>query len=59
MADSTINALTAATSALVADEMEVNEAGSSKKVTIQQISDLVVQNTTGQIEAMRLGMALP
>lgn len=35
-----ISELTAVSAALAADEMEVNEAGTSKKTTIQQIADL-------------------
>lgn len=40
MADTKVSALTAATAALMADEIPVNEAGTSKKVTIQQMATL-------------------
>lgn len=41
MADSRISDLTAAGSALGADQMEVNEAGTSKRVTIDQLRDYI------------------
>lgn len=41
MADTKISALTAAAAALVADELPVNEAGTSKKVTLAQIKTLL------------------
>lgn len=41
MADAKISALAAATVALSADEVPVNEAGTSKKLTLQQIEDLL------------------
>lgn len=41
MADVKISALPAAASALGADELPVNEAGTTKKVTITQISTLL------------------
>lgn len=41
MADTKISALTAATSALGADELPVNEAGTSKKVTVTQLQQFV------------------
>jgi hypothetical protein len=41
VADTKVSALTAATSALGADEVPVNEAGTSKKVTITQIQQFV------------------
>lgn len=41
MADTKISALTAATSALAADEFPVNEAGTTKKVTLTQLLALV------------------
>jgi len=40
MADTKISALTAAGSALSADELPVNEAGTSKKVTLTQVAAL-------------------
>lgn len=43
MADSKTSALTAAGSALAADEIHVNEAGTSKKVTISQTRTLIGQ----------------
>jgi len=42
MADTKISGLTAATSALAADELAINEAGTSKKLTVAQVSDYVV-----------------
>lgn len=39
MADSKISGLTAAAAAALANEFEINEAGTSKKVTLQQIGD--------------------
>ena len=45
MADTKISALTAAASALAADELAVNEAGNSKKVTIAQIRTLLATPT--------------
>lgn len=41
MADTKISALTAATFALGADELPVNEAGTSKKVTLTQVQSLI------------------
>lgn len=41
MADTKISALTAASSALAADEFPVNEAGTTKKVTIGQVQVLM------------------
>jgi hypothetical protein len=49
MADTKISALTAAASALAADELPVNEAGTTKKVTLTQIMALTgdsVQNVS-------------
>ena len=53
MADTKISALTAASSALGADEIPVNEAGTTKKVTLTQIlalagNTLKNASTTGQ-----------
>lgn len=42
MADAKISALTAATSALAADEVPVNEAGTTKKVTLTQLASFVL-----------------
>ena len=53
MADSKISALTAASAALGADEFPVNEAGTSKKVTITQI--VTYLQTLGMPRVMRLG----
>ncbi len=41
MADTKISALTAAATALAADEFPVNEAGASKKVTLTQVTTLL------------------
>lgn len=41
MADSPISALTAAAAAAVANELEINEAGTSKKITITQLVTLL------------------
>lgn len=41
MADTKISALAAAGSVLGADELAVNEAGTSKKVTVAQIEDFI------------------
>lgn len=41
MADTKISALTAASAALLADELPANEAGTSKKVTLAQIQALL------------------
>ncbi len=37
MADTKVSALTAATNALTADELPINEAGTSKKLTVMQV----------------------
>lgn len=37
MADSKISSLTAASAALAADELAINEAGTSKKLTVDQL----------------------
>lgn len=47
MADTKISALTAVTAALLADEVAVNEAGTSKKLTIQQLADLLFTRING------------
>jgi hypothetical protein len=41
MADTKYSALTAAGSALLTDEFGVNESGTSKKITLQQVADLL------------------
>lgn len=41
MADTRISALTAATAAALANEFAINEAGTSKKLTLSQIADLI------------------
>jgi hypothetical protein len=69
MADTKISALTAAASALAADEIPVNEAGTTKKVTIQQIrallglgpfnasvADQVISATTAYVTNSNLSM---
>ena len=43
MADTKISALTAATEAAAANEFAINEAGTSKKLTLQQIADFLVK----------------
>lgn len=43
MADTKISGLTAASVAAVANEFAINEAGASKKVTLQQIADFLVK----------------
>ncbi len=43
MADSKISALPAASVAVVANEFAINEAGTSKKLTLQQIADFLVK----------------
>jgi len=45
MADTKISALTAASAALGADELAVNEAGTSKKVTLTQVKAFVNPDT--------------
>jgi len=47
MADTKISALTAASVAAVGNEFTVNEAGVSKKVTLQQIADFLVKRAAG------------
>ena len=47
MADSKISALTAATAVAAANEFAINEAGTSKKVTAQQIADFAATNLSG------------
>lgn len=42
MADTKISGLTAASAAALANELAINEAGTSKKLTVQQIADLLV-----------------
>lgn len=41
MADTKTSALTAATAALAADEIPINEAGTSKKLTVTQLGALM------------------
>lgn len=41
MADTKISALTAASAAALANEFAINEAGTSKKLTLSQIADLI------------------
>lgn len=43
MADTKISALTAASAAAAANEFAINEAGASKKLTLQQIADFLVK----------------
>lgn len=47
MADTKVSGLTAATAALGADEIPVNEAGTSKKVTVTQIADYLMTRVSG------------
>lgn len=47
MADTKISGLTAATAVAAANEFGINEAGTSKKVTAQQIADFTSTNLTG------------
>ena len=49
MADIKISALTAAASATGAMELEVNDASSSKKVTVNQLQDAAIGTTNGLI----------
>ena len=49
MADTKVSALTAATTALAADEFPVNEAGTSKKVTLAQILDASRADDPGNV----------
>lgn len=49
MANQRISALTAAAAALGADQIPVNEAGSTKKVTIDQLSTLVTGGPTATV----------
>lgn len=53
MADSKVSALTAASAALAADEFPVNEAGTSKKVTVTQLVTLL--QTLGMPVVKQLG----
>lgn len=45
MADTKVSALTAASAAAGANELPINEAGTSKKLTVQQIADFVQAST--------------
>lgn len=47
MADTKISALTAATAAAAANEFAINEAGTSKKLTLTQIADYFVTRVSG------------
>lgn len=47
MADTKISALPAASAAAGANELPINEAGASKKVTLTQVADLFAKNATG------------
>ena len=47
MADTKISALTAATAAAGANELAINEAGTSKKLTVDQIALYLQNNLTG------------
>jgi hypothetical protein len=47
MADTKISALTAASAAAAANEFAINEAGTSKKLTLQQIVDFLVKRAAG------------
>lgn len=49
MADVKISDLTAATSATGAMQLEVNDAGTSKRVTVNQLQDLAIGTTNGLI----------
>lgn len=53
MADSAISALTAAATAAVANELEINEAGNSKKITLTQLVTLL--QTLGMPVVKQLG----
>ena len=57
MADTKISALTAAGSALLTDEFPVNEAGTSKKVTIQQVRTLLGHQVNYSTAAQGAGFA--
>jgi len=47
MADTKISALTGVTAAAAANEFAVNEAGTSKKATLQQIVDFIIKRAAG------------
>lgn len=47
MADTKISALTGATAAALADELAINESGTSKKLTVQQLADLLFTRING------------
>ncbi len=47
MSDTKISALPAASAALGADELPINEAGASKKLTVAQIQALILAAVTG------------
>jgi hypothetical protein len=47
MADTKISALAAASAAAAANELAINEAGASKKLTVQQIADFLFTRISG------------
>lgn len=47
MADTKISALTAATAAAAANELPINEAGASKKLTIAQVQEYILKRAAG------------
>ena len=51
MADTKISALTAATAAAAANELAINEAGTSKKLTVAQIQDYLIKRAAGSTMA--------
>jgi hypothetical protein len=51
VADTKISALTAAAAAAAVNELPINEAGASKKVTVQQLLDFIATQMRGAIEA--------
>lgn len=59
MADTKISALTAAASALAADEFAINEAGTSKKLTMAQVETYLESAMLGIIEATRMSQNMP
>jgi hypothetical protein len=54
MADTKISALTAASAAALDNELAINEAGTSKKVTADQLLDLILHKATGTSTAAGL-----
>lgn len=55
MADTKISALTAASAALGADEIPVNEAGTTKKLTLSQLNAFVDPASNASVAAQTLG----